>query len=265
MSRVLRALPTLLRVGFAETIAYRGEFLIWVLATNMPVVMLLLWTAVAREQPVGRFGEAEFGAYFFATLVVRQLTSAWVVWEMNYEIRQGTIAQRLLRPMHPFVCYAAENLAALPFRALLAAPIAAGGLLWLGTRQLASDPVLWAIAPLAIIGAWLITFCSMTLIGSLCFYWQSTLSLMHLWFALFFVLSGYTIPLELFPSGLRGLVSLLPFRFQISFPVELLLGLVERRAALSGLALQWGYAALCLVGSLVIWQRGLRRYAAFGG
>ena len=37
---------------------------------------------------------------------------AWVIWEVNYEIRQGTLAFRLLRPVHPLVAYACENVAA---------------------------------------------------------------------------------------------------------------------------------------------------------
>ncbi|HZU82934.1 MAG TPA: ABC transporter permease, partial [Polyangiaceae bacterium] len=55
-----RALPTMLRVGFAEAIAYRAEMIVWVLATTMPLVMLALWTSVAQGEPVGRYGQPEF-------------------------------------------------------------------------------------------------------------------------------------------------------------------------------------------------------------
>ena len=54
MRRALRALPTLVRVGFAEAVAYRAEMLVWLLSTTMPLVMLALMTAVAREGPVGK-------------------------------------------------------------------------------------------------------------------------------------------------------------------------------------------------------------------
>ena len=50
-ARTLRALPTLLRVGVAETVAYRAEFLVWILTTTLPLVMLGLWTSVAAEAP----------------------------------------------------------------------------------------------------------------------------------------------------------------------------------------------------------------------
>ena len=60
----LRAYPTLLRVGFAGAVAYRAEMLVWMLTTTMPLVSLALWSAVAREAPVGRFGPGEFVGYF---------------------------------------------------------------------------------------------------------------------------------------------------------------------------------------------------------
>src|SRR5262249_19533403 len=49
IARTARALPTLLRVGVAETVAYRAEFLVWILTTTLPLVMLGLWTSVADE------------------------------------------------------------------------------------------------------------------------------------------------------------------------------------------------------------------------
>ena len=52
MTRTLRAMPTLMRVGLAEAMAYRAELLVWVLTTTMPLVMLPLWQAVAETGPL---------------------------------------------------------------------------------------------------------------------------------------------------------------------------------------------------------------------
>ena len=54
LARTLRALPTLLRIGVAETVAYRAEFLVWILTTTLPLVMLGLWTSVAARGAVPR-------------------------------------------------------------------------------------------------------------------------------------------------------------------------------------------------------------------
>ena len=120
----VRALPTVLRVGFSEAVAYRAEMLVWVLSTTMPLVMMALWTAVAREAPIGRFGEKEFVAYFLATFIVRQLTGSWAAWQMNFEVKQGILSMRLLRPFNPIFAYASEHLSAIPLRVAVAIPVA---------------------------------------------------------------------------------------------------------------------------------------------
>lgn len=265
IAEVRRAIPTLLRVGFADAVAYRAEFLVWILSTNMPLVMLLLWSTVAKEAPVGRFGEAEFAAYFLAALIVRLLTSSWIVWELNYEIRQGTVGMLLLRPLHPFLYYAASNIAAVPLRALIALPVALIALWATAESQLAADPLAWVIVPLSLVGAWAMTFCAMALIGSLGLLWESSISVMQLWLGLYFVFSGYILPLELFPAWLYAPVQWLPFRFLLSFPVEAILGLSSREEMLTSLLAQWAYVELFLAAALWTWRVGLRRYAAYGG
>ncbi len=265
MTRTLRALPALLRVGFAEAVAYRAEFVVWLLSTTMPLVMLALWSAVAREAPVGRFGERDFAAYYLAALVVRLLTGAWVIWELNTEIREGTLAFRLLRPLHPLVAYACENVAAMPLRILLSLPIAATLLLAVGGERLTRDPVLWAIFPLSVFGAWLITFLAMSLVGSLAFVVESAGSLFEIWLGLFGVFSGYLVPLELFPAWVGTLARFLPFRYMLGFPVEMVIGMTTRSGALAELAVQWIFVGVLAIAVRVAWSLGLRRYAAFGG
>jgi ABC-2 type transport system permease protein len=265
IARTARMVPTLLRTAFAAALAYRSQFLVWILATNTLLVMLALWSSVSREAAFGRFGQRQFVAYFLVTLVVRLLTGTWVVWEMNLEIRDGTLAQRLLRPLHPFIVYATDNLAGVPLRAVVSLPVAIVVLLTVGGSELTRDPVLWLIAPLAVAGAWLITFAAMLAIGSLGLFWESSIAVWDLWFALYFVFSGYLFPLSFFPRALGRWVAASPFPYTLSFPVEAMLGMMSRSEALSALATQWGYGAAFLAVSLVVWQRGLRRYAAYGG
>jgi ABC-2 type transport system permease protein len=231
----------------------------------MSLVMMVLWTAVAREAPVGRFGQEEFGAYFLATLVVRLVTSSWVVWEMNFEIRQGQMAMKLLRPIHPVTHYLAENLAAAPMRAVVALPIALIALIAVGGEHLTRDPVQWLVFPLSIAGAFALTFLVGAAIGALGFFWESSLSVFELWLGLYFVLSGYIVPLELLPPWLHAVVQWLPFRFVLSFPVETILGLSSRAVTLQSLAVQAGYVLAFLALALLLWKRGVRRYAAYGG
>lgn len=266
----LRALPTLMRVGFAEAVAYRAEMLVWVLATTMPLVMLVLWTAVAEAAPVpsagGRsWGTGAFVAYFLVVFIIRQLVSSWASWEINFEVRQGLLSMRLLKPIHPIITFAVQNLAYMPLRFVVALPVLAVLLLGPGASYLTTDPRLLALSVVALLGAWLIAFFANIAIGALCLYMESSVKVMDVWLAAFFVFSGYLFPVDLFPAWLKAASDYLPFRFMVGFPVELLTRGHDLSSAFPLLARQWAWAAGLIALSVVLWRRGIRRFQAFGG
>ena len=263
--RVIRAYPTLLRVGLSEVVAYRAEFLVWILTTNMPLVMLAIWHAVAADGPVGRFDQKEFTAYYLGVQAVRLLTSTWVVWQMSMEIRDGTLSAKLLRPMHPLFAYSAEHLAAVPLRALVISPIIAVMIYTAGDRLAIRSPAMLAIFLGSLLGAWLLIFFTMVLLGALAFYVESALGLFELWLGIHSIFSGYLIPLDVLPPWIRGATRVLPFRYMLGFPVETLIGLDSRATALRELGIQWGYVAFFFAFSLLVWRAGVRRFAAYGG
>jgi ABC-2 type transport system permease protein len=270
MRALLRAYPTLLRVGLAEAIAYRAEMVVWMLTTTMPLVSLALWHAVAADGPIGpskQLTQTRLVAYFLAALIVRQLTGSWVVWEMNQEIRTGKLSLRLLRPIHPLIAYSAENLAALPLRGALSLPIAVVMLFTVGGAQFSHD---WAMAPVlaaALLGAWLITFFIMCAIGSLGFFMESSTAVFEVYLGLFFALSGYLFPLELLAARAPWVMAAsraLPFYYTLGFPIEVMLGLHSRADALRALAVEWGYVVGLFAAARWLWALGMRRFNAYG-
>jgi len=71
-------------------------------------------------------------------------------------------------------------------------------------------------------------------------------------------------PLSLLPEWLQTLAAILPFRWMLAFPTELLLGRLTPTEVIWGavtqvmwLGLSWGILA-------VVWSRGVRRYSAVG-
>jgi ABC-2 type transport system permease protein len=264
-SRTLRALPTLLRIGVAETVAYRAEFVVWILTTTQPLIMLGLWTSVAHDRPFEDYSSADFVAYFLASLIVRQLTGNWVAWQMSEDIRSGAMAMRLLRPLHPFFAYAASHAAALPFRSIIALPVAIVLLASSGASALTTDPVQLALAVPSIALAWLITFAVLFSIGALAFFLTQTMAIANLYFALFSLFSGYMMPLKML-GPIAGIARWTPFRFMLSAPVELI---TTRSMDRDQLALllggQLGWAAVTLAGALALWRAGVRRFEAVGG
>lgn len=258
----LRAYPTLLRVGLAGALAYRAELLIWMLATTMPLVSLALWSAVARNAPLGRFGPTEFLGYFLGALMVRQITGCWLVWELNQDIKQGTLSQRLLKPIHPLWVYSASTLAAVPLRMALCAPIAILAVVY---ARFTTDPSLLFVFFLSLVGAWCINFFAMALVGSLAFFLESSTGIFEIWLITFMVLSGYVVPLELFPTWAREIAHYLPFRYTLGFPAEVLTGMLDLQTARTQLAMQWAHVVLMASAGILAFRAGVRRFGAFGG
>jgi ABC-2 type transport system permease protein len=265
LSRYLRTYPTLLRIGLAEAVAYRAEFVVWMLATTMPLVMLAIMSAIAREGPIGGFDERAFVAYYLVTLVVRQMTGAWVAWDMVQEIKDGLLGMRLLRPIHPLVGFAANSMSQLPMRALVSLPVTILVLVVAARAHLTHDPVAIGIFVLSIAGAWILNFSVSAMIGTLGLFLESSLQVWELWMGGFMLLSGYLVPLALFPGWLQRIARVLPFVCLQAFPVETLTGMRDRHQALVGLAWQWGWAVTAFCGLLLLWRSGVKRFAAYGG
>lgn len=278
----LKAYPTLLKIGFADAVAYRAEMLVWLLTTTMPLVSMALWSTAAQGQRLGpeNFGSREFVAYFLLTLVVRLVTSNWVLWEISEDVRTGAFASRLLRPAHPLLVYTAEQIAALPLRAAIALPVAIGILLTMARDQLTHDLRLLGLFLLALPAAWLVNYLAMAAIGLLALWIDSALGLMYVWMGLFTLFSGYILPLSLLPAWLRQVADVLPFRYILDVPVKILLGwpipggdgrgqvlrdtTTGWHQALHAVGIAYLYIAALLVVLVLMWRRGLKRFGAFG-
>lgn len=270
LGATVRAMPTLFRVSFAEAVAYRAEMFVWVFSTTMPLIMLMLWTTVTTVSPVqgqgGRTWSAgDFTAYFLAVFIVRQLISAWASWEINFEVRRGNLAMRLLRPMHPVLGYAVSNLAYLPLRTIVTLPVVA---ILIATQHdtLPTDPRIWGLFCLSMLGSWLINFFVNVAVGALSFFLESSLKLMEVWLALFFVSAGYLFPLDVVKVGwVRTLIDALPFRYIIALPAELMTGRLSVDDAWRAILVQYAWGLGALVLAFIIWNRGVKRFQSYGG
>jgi len=264
-ARTVAAIPTLLRVGVAETVAYRAEFIVWMLTSTMPLINLALWTSVADEAPFQQYRSQDFVAYYLGLLIVRNLTGNWVAWQIMEEIRMGVLSMRLLRPVHPFIAYACSHIAALPFRSLIALPLAVILLLSSGASALTTDPLQVALLLPSVLLAWLITFGIFYALGCLGFWMTQAFGIINFYFAVWSIFSGYLLPLDLLPFGIGTVAKYLPFYSMLGAPVELMTKHLTTAQTLELVAWQGGWAIGCVAVALLVWRAGIRRFEAVGG
>ena len=253
---------TITRVRFAEVIAWRTEFVLWLMTLTMPLIMLVFWRAVARDGSFGGYDAAALSAYFVAVLAIALLTECNAVWNINEDIRTGILSFWLVKPVHPLVGYVAMTLAELPMRLIVAVPVMVLALAWSEGAMPLYQRI--AFGTLAILGGLAINQAIQIIVGSLGFWITKSVMVHRMSETIGGVLSGFMFPVTFLPDGVRDVALWLPFRFIISLPVEIFTGHHHANSAWRLLAAQLGMCVLLNIVALAVWRRGVRRYEAYG-
>ena len=264
LRRAAKAWPTLLRVGLAEMVAYRAELVIWLLTSTTPLIMMVIWGRASEDGPVGGYDADALVRYFLATLIVRQLTGCWLVWEMNQDIRSGAFSVQLLRPIHPLFVHAANTLAVIPFRLLLLVPVVGIILAWKPAAIDQIGMVDWPAFGLSLAAAWLINFFVQAMMGCLAFWWRQSIGVFQVWYGLYLLASGYVFPLALLPAGIRQVAAHSPFACLVSTPVELLCGRLQGAAAWEAVGSGAFWVLFTGLAASALWRRGVAHHEAVG-
>lgn len=267
MMAVLGFYNAQLRASLALMFQYRVAMAIWMIGLIIePVIYLAVWATVANSNDgvVGNFTVGDFAAYYIVVLVVQHFTQIWHMWEYDYVIRQGILSGRMLRPIHPIHRDAAENIAYKII--MLPIVIVAIVILVIAFRPVFAPPLWSALAfiPSLILSA-VLTFLLGWALAMAAFWTTRIMAINQTYFIMMFFFSGQIAPLELIPPFLQAVANVLPFRWMLSFPVELAMGRLSAEQAVSGFLMQALWVLIALGVMRLAWTRGVKRYAAFGG
>jgi hypothetical protein len=147
MSGVTRTAGVMVGVALANMIQYRAVMLLWAAwGIVSPLVSLAVWTAAGRGRELGGYDPGELAGYFFVTMVIAHLTTAWDVEVLSWMVRSGQLSSRLLRPLHPVWQSVADNVGYKLCTSTVLLPIWA--LLWWRlqpTLHLTPERALWLV------------------------------------------------------------------------------------------------------------------------
>ena len=253
------------KASWSNMLEYRAQILLWMTGSLMMVVMLMVWLGIAADQAtVGGFSAVDFTLYYMLGLVVRNMTAVWASWELDTQIREGTLSPQLLRPINPIHNHIAANWVEKTIRLAVTVPIAA--LVIALTPGAKIDLSLGALAALAValLGAWAVAFFVDYLIGLTAFWTTQTSAFIMGFYGLRIVLSGTAAPMQLFPAEFQAALTALPFRYMLSFPLEIALNKLSPEQILSGLAIQWAWVTVFVLAVAVVWRLAIRSYSAVG-
>ncbi len=254
----------LTRRSLAVLLEYRVSMLIWMLSASFPLVMLAVWLSLAQDGPIGGFTAGDFVAYYLLSFFMRQMTAVWVAWELDYDIRHGDMNTKLLHPIQPIHEYISFNLADKIIRGIMFTPIVILVALVVPGVTLLATPLNILFFIIALVGAWAMRYFTQFSLGLLGFWFSQALVLTDVFWMLFLLFGGGIAPIELLPEPLRTMAYYLPFRFMMSFPIEILMGRVAVNDILLGFGVVAIWIALLFGIYRFMWARGIRQFGAFG-
>ncbi|MBP2654855.1 MAG: multidrug transporter permease [Firmicutes bacterium] len=209
----------LLRMKYIEMFAYQLATLVWLIGTMVqPLIIMLVWINIYETQ-------TDYFILYFATLIfVERATSAWDVWELDRQIRDGTFSYSIVRPFHPIHWAIAENLvykalfivALIPVWLLLAMVVPALKLNLSGPQ--------WLLFIFALFLGAVIRFTISYMFGLFGFWITKVTAIYSMFEAVSLFMSGRIAPLALLPPLLQEVSIYLPFRYMVGFPIDLVTG-----------------------------------------
>ena len=263
MIRIYRAL---LIAGFQQAVQYRIQSVLWMLfAIIRPVIFLAAWVAVAIAQggDIAGYHVGDFAAYYVCMTFVSQLVMAWNSHEFEWEVNQGRLSAKLLRPLHPLHYSVVENvvfkLNTLPVLGLVLIFISIS----FGAIYRTQVWHVIAFIPSVLLAA-ILLFLFNWVIASLAFWATRMRTANTLFQRATFVFAGQIAPIGLMPAWLQVISYALPFWYMMGAPTEILRGGVTPDQLPLILAGQAFWCVVTYVAFTFVWRRGLRAYSAVG-
>jgi ABC-2 type transport system permease protein len=269
----------MLRISLEERLVYRGDFMLGTLMRFLPfVTQIFLWTAILGVVPgksIAGYTRDEIIAYYLLTNVSRAFSSMPALASgISRSILDGSIKKYLIQPVdmvgfllitrvaHKLVYY---TVATIPFALVF---FLCRGFFTSGWPE----PAVLAAFVASLIMAFVLGFFLEACIGMLGFWFLEVTSLLFVYMLLNFFLSGHMFPIDMLdgvklPGGisLGDVVRILPLQYLAYFPSAVFLGKVTGAALVRGLLVELGWVVFFVFLSRWLFNRGVRRYSAFGG
>ncbi|WP_112247001.1 ABC transporter permease [Kribbella monticola] len=226
-----------------------------------PAISLLVWRGAIAQGSTPPVTETFLTTYLVLVSVVAMLPSSWTSGFLADSIRLGGLSSWLVRPCSTHLNGIANNIGEKVVKLVLLVPLVAVlGIIFRTEVELPPLGLRWLVFAVSLLMAGAMTFSLDIVIGSLAFWFEDVTAVNRLRYLLARILSGSLIPLALFPAAVIPFLNAQPFRFMVSFPLEVLIGHPSGQA----FALQVGWFATFVGTAVVSWRLGLRSYQGAG-
>jgi len=261
----MKKLLILIRISLIDSFEYRGDMLIHSLSWSaQPIVYLLIWLAVASSSRSISMSPGDFIKYYLWLMLIQIWVSAWGCSFIASAIRFGRLSPYLVKPISYYNFQIANNLGEKVLKTIFILPVLSTLVILLKPAWPGLTVLGWVFFMWSWLQAAMVYFLVDYIVGLTAFWIEENSAIDSLYNIVHVVFSGILIPLALMPDWIRSLSVYLPFRYEISFPLEILLQKLSSEELAKGFAIQTLWVMVLYFLCRFLWKRGLVRYSAAG-
>jgi len=256
-------------IGLRGALEYRLNFVFSILSAVSPVVIqTALWTSLyspGSGETLFGFTYAQMIAYTVVANLVSRLVRTGFEYELNADIRTGGLDRYLVKPIgyfgfRLFVFLGSKSVQTGITLVLLAIAT------WVLNAVLGVPMSVAAALAFAasLVVAFVLNFLIFWCVGMAGFWLTEIGFLFEAARIVIITASGGIFPLAVFGPSVRAALDMLPFRFTIQFPTELLCGRIPTGQIAADFALSFVWIVVLAALACALWRAGIRRFAAVG-
>jgi ABC-2 type transport system permease protein len=257
-------------IGLQNTFVYRWNFLLRSAFGLVPLAgTVLIWRAIFHERgaDVAGYDYRSMVWYFLLTILVDNLiTPTEDEWQIAADIRDGLMNAFLVKPMN-YLGYRLSLYASYRLLYTLVTIVPVAILLWFfrGFAILPAAPVTWLLTALSVLMAALIQFFIAYSLAMFAFWILEITTIVFILYSFEYFLNGQMFPLDIMPAWLQPALRILPFTYEMFFPISIFLEKTKGGPLWFGLGMQAGWLLLTAAVARTLYRRGVRHYQAVGG
>jgi ABC-2 type transport system permease protein len=269
-SLVLHKYSKAFEMGFQIALEYRVNFLISLISAAYPIIIQsFLWTAIynaSTEAVVYGYSYRQMIAYTFLAGLIARIVRTGFEYEIMDDVKNGKYSKFLVQPIGYFgfrLCsYFGQKLPSLAMiLAILAVVLVGLNAFWGVSIELVRILLFLVVLSLAVALNFLIFYC----ISAVAFWIIEIGFLFEGIRIVIILLSGGIFPLEVFGERFVQIMKLLPFKYTVSYPINVLNGKITLAETAEGMLIQLLWIGACYLLAGYLWRVGGKRYVAVGG
>ena len=257
-------------LGISTAMEYRVNFILSLISSVFPIIIqVFLWTAIFNSSDssmVYGYTYEQMITYTLLGVSVSKFVYAGFEMEINNDIKMGGLNKYIIRPISYFPFRLFTFLGEKTFSLLLFSIFITGIIFilpqFVDITFLPSNVFLFVIV---LFFAVILNFTIFFVVAMLAFWLHEVSRFFSTIQIVTIVIGGGIFPIDVFGDKLYHFLLLLPFQYTTYFPVNILNGRMAYNEIMNGLVMQMIWILMLGGLSILLWNRGLKKYVAVGG